>query len=211
MKTEALIESLTRDVQPVRSKPVALHLASAGAVGLAMAFLGVLFVYGVRSDLSEAVVAVFAKAAFCLAGLLVAAPLLYRLSRPSTRVRAWFAPVLLLCAMSLGIAAIVVGQTPPEARLHAWIDAGVPACLQRIPLLAVPVAAALLFVVRGLAPTRLTFAGAALGGVAGAIAGIAYSWFCPVDSISYVATWYLAAILLCAGIGALLGRWLLRW
>lgn len=211
MKTEALIESLARDVQPVRSKPFGLHLDTAGAVGLALAFLGVFFVYGVRSDLSGSMIAVFAKAAFCFAGLVVAAPLLYLLSRPNIGARAWLAPVFLLSAVSLGVAAIVLVQTPPETRLHAWIDAGVPACLQRIPLLAVPVAAALLFVVRGLAPTRLTFAGAALGGVAGAIAGIAYSWFCPVDSIAYVATWYLAAILLCAGIGAVLGRWLLRW
>jgi hypothetical protein len=120
-------------------------------------------------------------------------------------------PSLLVIAGSLAAAAVALAMTAPELRMSAWLAGGFPECLRRIPILATPVAAALLFVARGLAPTRLTLAGAALGGLSGAIAAVAYSWFCPVDSLAYVATWYLASILLCAALGALFGRWLLRW
>ncbi len=211
MKTDALISALAQDIQPVQLTPIWRRFAAASLVGAALAGLAVWVVFGVREHLSEVMSAVLTKSAYCLAAVAVAAPLAYTLSQPNTRVRGWIGPALLLIVASLSVAGVIVATSPAEQRLSVWLAGGFPECLRRIPMLAAPVAVALLFVARGLSPTRLTLAGAAIGGLAGAIAAVAYSWFCPVDSVAYVATWYLAAILLCAGLGAALGRWLLRW
>lgn len=211
MKTDALIAALAQDIQPVRLTPIWRRFAAASLVGAALAGLTVWVVFGVREHLGDAMFAVLAKNAYCLAAVAAAAPLAFALSQPNTRVRNWIAPAILLIVASLSVAGLVVAMSPTEQRLSVWLAGGFPECLRRIPMLAAPVAVALLFVARGLSPTRLTLAGAAVGGLAGAIAAVAYSWFCPVDSVAYVATWYLAAILLCAGLGAILGRWLLRW
>ncbi len=211
MKTDALIAALAQDIQPVRLTPIWRRFAAASLVGAALSGLVVWIVFGVREHLSGAMFAVLAKSVYCLAAVVAAAPLAYALSQPNTRVRGWIAPALLLIVASLSVAGLVVAMSPTEQRLSVWLAGGFPECLRRIPMLAAPVAVALLFVARGLSPTRLTLAGAAVGGLAGAIAAVAYSWFCPVDSVAYVATWYLAAILLCAGLGAVSGRWLLRW
>lgn len=211
MKTDALIAALAQDVQPVRLTPIWRRFAAASLVGAALAGLVVWVVFGVREHLGDAMFAVLAKNVYCLAAVAAAAPLAYTLSQPNTRARNWIAPAILLIVASLSVAGLVVAMSPAEQRVSVWLAGGFPECLHRIPMLAAPVAVALLFVARGLSPTRLTLAGAAVGGLAGAIAAVAYSWFCPVDSIAYVATWYLAAILLCAGLGAVLGRWLLRW
>lgn len=211
MKTDALIHALTHDMKPVRPQRTRARFVLAGLAGLAIAGLVVWALFGLRDNLGAVMTAVLAKIAYCLAAVAVAAPLAYFLSQPNTRIRHWAWPALLLVAASLCVAAAVVAAAPPQARLDVWLAGGFPECLRRIPILATPVAVALLFVARGLSPTRLTLAGAALGGLAGAIAAVAYSWFCPIDSVAYVVTWYLAAILFCAGLGAVFGRWLLRW
>lgn len=211
MKTDALIAALAQDIQPVRLTPIWWRFAAASLVGAALAGLVVWVVFGVREHLSDAMFAVLTKSAYGLVAVAIAAPLAYALSQPNTRIRAWIAPAIVLIVASLLVAGFVVAMAPTEQRLSVWLAGGFPECLRRIPMLATPVAVALVFVTRGLTPTRLTLAGAAVGGLAGAIAAVAYSWFCPVDSVAYVATWYLAAILLCAGLGAVFGRWLLRW
>jgi hypothetical protein len=80
-----------------------------------------------------------------------------------------------------------------------------------VPLLAAPTGAGLIWLARGLAPTRLAASGAAIGALAGGIGAMAYSMYCPVDSAAFVATWYALAIALCAAVGAIVGSILLRW
>ncbi len=211
MRTDALIEALAKDIEPVRAPRTGARFTAAAALGAVLAGMVVAVLFGVRQDIGAAIIPVLSKTLYCLAAVAAAAPLAFILSQPNTSMRRWLAPAGLLVAASLGVAAWVVAQAPPEARFDVWLAGGFPECLRRIPILATPVAVALLFIVRTLSPTRLTLAGAAVGGLAGAIAGVAYSWFCPVDSVAYVATWYLAAMLICAALGAIFGRWLLRW
>lgn len=211
MRTDALIEALAKDIEPVKAPRTGARFTAAAALGAVLAGMVVAVLFGVRQDIGAAIIPVLSKTLYCLAAVAAAAPLAFILSQPNTSMRRWLAPTVLLVAASLGVAAWVVAQAPPEARFDVWLAGGFPECLRRIPILATPVAVALLFIVRTLSPTRLTLAGAAVGGLAGAIAGVAYSWFCPVDSVAYVATWYLAAMLICAALGATFGRWLLRW
>jgi hypothetical protein len=77
--------------------------------------------------------------------------------------------------------------------------------------LGAPTAALLIWLMRAFAPTRLTMTGAAIGAVSGGVGAMAYSMYCPIDSVAFVATWYALAIALCAVLGALIGGKLLRW
>jgi hypothetical protein len=75
----------------------------------------------------------------------------------------------------------------------------------------VPLLAALLWMLRGMAPTRPAMAGASAGLMAGAIAGLVYSLHCPETAYAFLAVWYVAGMALMTGVGALLGSRLLRW
>ncbi|HCK85066.1 MAG TPA: anti-sigma F factor [Hyphomonadaceae bacterium] len=167
--------------------------------------------FGVRADFGDAFVAVLLKVGFGLAAAAAAAPLLLELARPNTRARHVAIPAFLFAAASTAIAFLAFLVTPAEARMESWLGGGVPECLYRIPLLAAPIAIALFLAVRGLGPTRLSLAGAAIGAVSGSLAAIAYASCCPMDSALYVASWYLAAILFCAAVGAVLVGRALKW
>ena len=84
-------------------------------------------------------------------------------------------------------------------------------CPIAIPIAAAPVFVAVCIAMRGLAPTRLRWAGAAAGLLAGGMAATMYALWCRETSAMFVATWYTLGIGVCAGIGALLGPKILRW
>jgi hypothetical protein len=211
MKTDQLVEALSRDAGPQPRGIVERRIVIAAGIGIGVSILIVPLFFGFRSDMGHSVLAMLLKAGFGLAAALTAAPLLFELARPNTRVRHLLAPALVFAAMSVVIAVVAYLSASPESRMYVWFGGGVPECLYRIPLLALPIAAALVLAIRGLGPTRTTLAGAAIGGVSGSLAAIAYASCCPMDSALYVASWYLAAILFCAAIGAIvLGR-ALKW
>jgi hypothetical protein len=211
MKTDRLFDALARDTGATPGHIAERRLALAGIVGLGVAFVMVATIFGVREDLGRSVTIVLLKAAFGVAALAAALPLLLELARPNTSARRAAAPAALFAAASIAIAVSAYLVTPPAARMAAWVGGDMPECLYRIPLLAVPIAVALFLAVRGLGPTRLTLAGAAIGAVSGSIAAIAYASCCQMDSALYVASWYLAAILFCAAVGAVaIGR-VLKW
>ena len=84
-------------------------------------------------------------------------------------------------------------------------------CSASIAALSVPLLAALLWMLRGMAPTRPALAGASAGLMAGAIAGLVYSLHCPETAYAFLAVWYVAGMAVMTGVGALLGARLLRW
>lgn len=211
MKTENLAAALARGAGAQRRGGVERRIIVGAAVGLAAAIGLVPILFGFRSDLGDSMPVVLLKAAFGLLAAAAAAPLLFELARPNTQIKHVIAPAILFAITSATIAAAAFLTTPPEARMYAWLGGGVPECLYRIPLLALPIAAALTLAVRGLGATRLTLAGSSIGATSGALAAIAYASCCPMDSALYVASWYLAAILFCAAIGALVIGRALKW
>ena len=211
MKTEKLVEALSRDAGSVPRGIAERRIAMGAAAGLTVALALVPAAFGFRSDLGDALPALLLKAAFGIAAAAAATPLLLELVRPNVRVRQVTLPALAFAALSVAIAVVAFLVAPPEARAAAWLGGGVPECLYRIPVLAIPIAAALFLAVRGLGATRLSLAGAAIGAVSGSLAAIAYASCCPMDSALYVATWYLAAILFCAAVGAVVIGRALKW
>jgi hypothetical protein len=84
-------------------------------------------------------------------------------------------------------------------------------CSASIAALSVPLLAALLWMLRGMAPTRPALVGASAGLMAGAMASLVYSLHCIETAYAFVAVWYVAGIAVMTGVGALLGSRLLRW
>jgi hypothetical protein len=213
MKTDALIKALAQgaDAHTKKRSAVALILAFAAAlaVGMCAAALIVWGLGAVRG--ADGMMPAMMKAGFSACLVATVLPLLVRLAQPGRPLRS---ALLLLIGMLALIAVVffvaMMGEEP-EARMRAMTGGGFPWCLVFIPILAIPAAAALFWVVRGLAPTRLGAAGAAIGAAAGGLGAIAYSMYCPIDSAVFVTLWYTAGIGVSAALGALVGSRLLRW
>ncbi|NWG54107.1 MAG: DUF1109 domain-containing protein [Hydrogenophilaceae bacterium] len=210
MKTDDLIAALAQDAEGARSRK-RTRLALIAALGLGLiAAVCVVWGLGVMRG-RDAMMPVMMKSGF--SALLAAAslPLLARLSQPGRPIRS--ALIVIAGVLAVTAAAFVTAMMgeAPEARMRAMTGGGFPWCLVFIPILAIPAAAGLFWVVRGLAPTRLAAAGAAVGAAAGSLGAIAYSLYCPIDSPAFVTLWYTAGIGVSAALGALVGSRLLRW
>lgn len=213
MKTDDLIDMLASgpDVG-VAARPARASLLPLCAGLLASTFI-MLAVLGLRPDLGQAEMlpAFWLKlgfsAALAWAGWLAAR----RLSAPGART-AWLplclgAPVLLIwCAAGLALL-----QAAPAARAELFWGSTWRYCPLLITLMALPVFAAALRVMRGLAPTRLRLAGAAAGLASGAAAAAVYCLHCPEMSAVFVGFWYLLGMLIPAALGALIGPRVLAW
>lgn len=211
MKTEQLIDMLARETEPAKPARPAPRLAVLLAVGLALAILALAMGLGLRPDMRAAQLPVLLKAMFAALAAATLLPLALRLMRPGGTLGWRVGAIIVFVGASALITIIALMGEPPERRMEAWTGGGFPWCLVLVPLLATPTAALLVWLTRALAPTRLTMAGAAIGALSGGIGAMAYSMYCPVDSIAFVTTWYVVAIAICGGLGAVIGAKLLRW
>jgi hypothetical protein len=211
MKTEDLIEALARGEDATAKRKAWPRIVFALAVGLLLGVGLLLTFFGMRPDIGAARMMVMMKAGFAAMAAGVSLPLLMRLSRPGRGLGWRVAAIIGFAALCAVVTAIALMGGDPSTRFAAWMGGQFPWCIVIIPLLAAPTAALLGWLVRDLAPTRLTMTGAALGAVSGGIGAMVYAMYCPVDSVAFVATWYAVSIALCAVIGAVVGARLLRW
>jgi hypothetical protein len=211
--TDELIDRLTADLTPARGNRVARRLTLGVGLGAAVALAGVLAVLGPRADMPQALGApiFWVKLAYCAAFGLVGAICVERLARPGgepgTRL-AWLGAPLVLVAVA---SALQTANASP-VRMHQLLMGGSSAlCPWFIIAASTPVFVAMIWVMRGLAPTRLRLAGAVAGLTAGGFGAMAYSLHCGEVGAPFLAVWYSLGILTPAAVGALLGSRLLRW
>jgi hypothetical protein len=209
MQTEALIAALQADRRPTA---VSLSAAWWGAAGLAALVAAAVFsTLGPRPDIANAVhSARFLFKFVATVTLAISAFAAVRaLSRPDGgRVLPWLAtaPVLLVIAIALELAAVPAGDWSRQL-----VGSNSLVCLTYIPLIGMGPLAVFLLVLRHGAPTRPALTGAIGGMVAGGLAATFYAAHCPDDSPLFVAVWYTLAVTLLAAVGALAGRWWVRW
>jgi hypothetical protein len=212
VRTSELITALSADPVP---EPIRLDRRVVAA--LAIGFVASLAIYalfmGPRPDVAEAARTVrfnlkFVDAfAFALPSLL----LTLRLARPDARPTAlalWLLAPLALLAAGVAVELIVVPSVEWRTRL---IGHNSMFCMRMIPLLAAPMLAALIVALRAGAPRHPALTGALAGAASAGVAALLYASHCPDDSPLFVAAWYPLATLICAGVGALAGRWFLDW
>ena len=213
MKTDKLIDMLTKNLEPVKSEWGGKALAWAVVLGGIISFCVMLMTVGLRDDMmgKPHAVSLALKLLFVLSLIGVGTALLIKLNRPGQDGKGLF-KLTFVPFLAAGLAAIVALAVQPSADWGPmcfgthWV-----ACLFCIPFFAIGPFAALIWALRKGAPTNLRRTGAIAGLVAGALGAAAYAFHCPDDSIPFVAIWYGAMLGFCAWIGAKLGPRLLRW
>jgi hypothetical protein len=213
MQTEELIRNLSADLPRVAPGAVARRVAlglGLGALGSAAVMLAWL---GPRPDLAQAVLTpmFWMKFSYAAATGLIAAAVLARLARPAARpgvlAALIAAPFVVVAAMAL----VRFAQAPPQARYALLMGHTSMICPWRILAIGLPVLAGAVWAVRGLAPTRLLFAGLVAGGCAGGFGAAIYAVACSETSAPFLAIWYTVGIVVMTALGALAGSRLLRW
>ena len=213
MKTNDLIAMLAADASAIPTASPLRRCAQAIAAGMTASLVLVLTLWGLNPELSELThTQVFwVKVLWLVLTCTFAAPVVMQLSRPGMAAGrgVW------------GIAAALLGMTVLALAQVATVDADTgmqlmlgeswQMCSASIAALSVPLLAALLWMLRGMAPTRPALAGASAGLMAGSLASLVYSLHCTETAYAFVAVWYVAGIAVMAGVGALLGSRLLRW
>lgn len=208
-----LIDSLARDLKPVDRSAALRRMLLCLFAGLAVSALAMAAFLGVRSDIGAAAASApfWMKLGFMAALALLAWPLARRLSAPGreTGLWPWVIGAVLAALFLAGGAQLLLA--PQGERLSLWLGHSWSKCPWRVALLSLPVLAALLWAMRGLAPTRLRLAGLAAGIAAGGFGAVVYSFYCTEESAAFLATWYVAGVALTGFAGWLAGPRALRW
>lgn len=211
--TDDLIARLSADLKPVAPRALERRLSIAIVMGL----VGTILVGPLVLDLMAGRPfggawgdpMFWGKLAYTLGfGVLglVAVP---ALSRPDRRL-VW----PLFAALGLALLALVTGSMMwmrADWAMPMLMGGTALVCPWLIILTAVPLLAMLLGAMRRFAPASPTLAGLAAGLVAGGFGAAAYAFYCGETSMMFMAVWYSLGIALTALLGAVIGRFALRW
>ena len=213
MRTEDLIQRLALDATPVRPlRPVAIRVAGWLALA-ALSLAVVLTLMGVRRELGdtadrldftlEAALLLLTATSAVVGALLVSVP-----GAAMTRRVRWV-PVLLAAAcvvLAAGELAYAAMSGAPSGRLtFAWH------CVYKTTSVAVIPGIALFVMLRRAAPLQPGWAGMLAVLATAAIGVLGANIICPTDRPLHMLVWHVAPLMLFAGLGAALGRWLLKW
>lgn len=213
MKTDELIALLATGAAPVPANAASRRLALALGAGFPVAALLMALTYGMRADLAQAMSEWVFMMKLAFAGSLALAGFVAteRLARPGMHLDgvrwALLAPLVLLWL----VAATVLLSAEPAQRADLVFGATWKTCPFNIALISLPLLAAELWAMKGLAPTRPALAGASAGCLAGALGTLVYALHCPETDAPFVAIWYVLGIAIPTLAGAVLGPRVLRW
>ena len=211
MNTDQLISMLASQAGAAPRAVVARRLGPALALGGLLSVLLVLSTLGAYSGSLLGTPAVWMKLAYAGALAAAAVALTARLARPVARLAIPLRALVGVLAVMAALGGGAWAAAPVESREALLMGRTWSSCPWIVLGVSLPTLAALLWALRGLAPTRPALAGAAAGLSAGAVGALAYALHCPELSPTFVAVWYSAGIAMAGGLGAVLGPRLLRW
>lgn len=212
-KTDALIDSLSSNLEPVSRAFVALRLAGGVAAGAAAAVIMMLVLLNLRPDLGFAVgTAIFwIKLAYTLATAVTGFWTVERLARPGASAGAQGMLECLPLVAMVSLATITLFLAPAGARRGMILGHSAVACPWLIVMLSLPILAGGIWAMRGLAPVRPIAAGVGVGVLAGSAAAAIYGFHCDESAAPFVAIFYTLGIAASGLLGAAIGRVGLRW
>lgn len=211
MKTDQLIHALTQDLStpaptPGKRMKVLVPTVSLALLGVWLALVGAradIMTSGFQPTVIKTILGSLLLVCATHAALILSRPGIP--SRDALRILA----LIPLCAATVMTAEwLTLGSNNWQGRLFGK---DIVPCLIGIPLLAVLPLIATLQALRAGAPSQPGLCGGVAGLMAGGIAIVIYGLFCTENSALFIGTWYLAASLMTAAIGAVLGRSFLRW
>lgn len=209
--TDDLINRLADDLRPVRPMAMQLLLVGATLLSTVLAIAAMLMLLGMRPDMPVATTTMIYWTKFgytlAFAALGLAATLV--LARPDGRTRwPWLVAIGLL-AILLVLAIIQLARADDMVPLI--MGSSIARALIYIPVLSLPALLGIMLMLRRLAPRSPTLAGFATGITAGGTGAWVYAFACNEPGMMFLALWYTLGILLVAVLGAMIGRFLLRW
>ena len=211
--TDELIARLSADLKPVRRGLLWQLLVGALLVGAIVAAVMMYMMLGLRQDIATApgTMMFWTKSSYTFAMAVFGGVATLALARPDGHARwPWLAAFGL--AVTLGILSFVqLAIMPPDQTMNLIVGSSSLLCPWYIVGLSLPVLAAVLLVMRRFAPASPTLAGLAAGLFAGGTGAWIYSFHCGENGMMFLTLWYTLGILIVAGLGALLGRFALRW
>ncbi len=212
VRTDDLIDALSCGLPSEPRSLVGRSLGFGLLGGLVVTFVILLSALRLRPDLGIAITgtAFWVKFTYTLALAGLGLWLVERQSRAAAdaRLPAW---LLLVPVLLLGVVAAFQISAPQADWKALAMGHTARVCSLLVLALSLPILVGICWAMRRLAPTRLTFAGASAGLLAGAASASLYCLHCPEAAAPFVLIWYSLGILLAAGLGALTGRWALRW
>jgi hypothetical protein len=213
MKTNDLINMLATGPVAVAPHATQRRYALAVTCGVCGAALLMLLGLGVRPDLAHAATLplFWFKVAFVLSMAVLGLLISGRLARPGAALKRLPSMAMLPVLIVWIVAAATLSHAAPGQRVPLLLGATWKSCPFLIAGLSAPALAALMWALKGLAPTRLRLAGAAAGLSAGGLAALVYCLHCPEIEAPFVGVWYLLGIAIPTLAGGLLGPRLLSW
>jgi hypothetical protein len=214
MKTDDLIAMLAKGDTGIDPQQVAKRQWLGMGMGTGIAACLMLLFWGMNPHVLQDALTqptFWMKVLFPLSLAALAWVLFQDLARPGVRAKFASGLVVVPWLVMAFLSASVLMDAPPTQRAelifgHTW-----KLCSLSIALICAPVFVAALWVMRGLAPTRLALSGAVCGAWAGGVGAFIYALHCPELAVPFVAIWYGLGMLFWAVVGALLGPKLLAW
>lgn len=213
MRTDDWVTLLATGAGAVEPHQTARRYAIAIGGGVLGATLLMLTLLGPRPDLATAALLpmFLVKMVFVTSFAAISLFISLRLAKPGLRLD-WLPGALAAPVAAIWLLAVVVlTRAAPAQRSAMFFGDTWNSCPFLIALLSAPVFVAMVWAMRGLAPTRLRHAGAAAGLLSGAVGTLVYSLHCPEMGAPFIGFWYLIGMLIPTAAGALLGPRLLRW
>lgn len=212
MRTDELIAHLSAGLEPAPSRYVGRVLAQGLGLGVLGSALLMLVAMGPRPDLGIAMQggAFWMKLVYTMSLGALGLWMMERWGRPDGRAKTAVALLAVPVAL-LAMVAIVQLMAPHADDRHLVLGDSWHVCAIDILTVSIPTFFAVFWTFRKLAPTRLMPAGAAAGLLSGATGASVYAFHCVEYTAPFILVWYTGGIALAAGIGALLGRRVLRW
>ncbi|GAA2835859.1 hypothetical protein EDC40_1068 [Aminobacter aminovorans] len=212
METKDLIKAISCDAAAARRSFGTLLLA-AFVVASVIAAIVFSIVAGPRADFAAAAETwrFLLKFVVTLALVGTTAALALSLARPGARLGMRLGLLAVAPTILLGAILVELTTIPSAEWATRLVGTNARICLTLIPLIGLGPLAVLLTAMRQGAPTRPSLAGAACGLLAGGLAATLYAAHCFDDSPFFVATWYTLAIAILTAVGAIAGRYALRW
>jgi hypothetical protein len=213
VKTDDLVSLLATRVEAVDSSASTRRYVFSVAAGTFVATILTTELLGLRSAfVSYLTVPMFwVREAFCAAIGAVGLVSVARLSHPGRRLGLLLVGLVVpvLAMWSLAVVALLAAE--PQARSELIFGQTASVCPFLIAFVSAPLLVAFVWMMRGLAPTRLRLAGAAAGLAAGAIGALVYTLHCPELAAPFLGIWYVLGMLIPTTVGAWLGPHVLRW
>jgi len=211
--SDEFLSALSADLAPVSRWYVARRLATGMSGGVIVSAALMLVLLGPRPDMDQSMATTmfWMKLAYALAFAMIAGFAAERLARPAASAREqikWLAVPILLVIV---IAAFRLAAASPDSRAVMLMGQSAQVCPWRILFFALPPLAGLIWAMRGLAPTHLREAGAAIGLAAGGAGAFVYALACTESTAPFLAVWYTLGMTASAALGWALGPLVLRW